>query len=223
MHYRRASRPTAVKIGRSGTRCGVCGRFMQGAVSGGRTYYRCKFPSEYALSTEVGHASSVNLREDDLLPHLDAWLAATFGADHINETCAVMASGDGADEVADTSAIKTALRECERKLDRYRQALEAGTDPTIVAAWISQVTKERAGAQARLAEAELRSGETVTPAELRAQIEAIGGLLLLLNASDPSLKARFYDEVGIEGLYDPETQSVAVEARVLNGRVGGGT
>jgi hypothetical protein len=107
-------------------------------------------------------------------------------------------------------------------LDRYRQALEAGTDPAIVAAWISQVTKERTGVQARLAEAELRVSEIVTPAELRAQIEAIGGLLALLDASDPVLKARFYDEVGIEGVYDPKTQSVAIEARVPNGRVGGG-
>ncbi len=46
-------------------RCGICGRYMQGAVSGGRTYYRCKFPSEYAIAAELGHARSVNLREDD--------------------------------------------------------------------------------------------------------------------------------------------------------------
>ncbi len=204
-------------------RCGICGRYMQGAVSGGRTYYRCKFPSEYALSAEIGHAESVNLREDDLLPHLDAWLAHTFGADRIADTCAVMASVGGANEAADTATIKAAIRECDRKLDRYRQALEAGTDPTIVAAWISQVTKERTAAEARLSKAELRASESITPAELRAQIEAIGGLLPLLDASDPILKARFYDEVGIEGVYDPKTQSVAVEARVLNGRVGGGT
>jgi hypothetical protein len=36
-------------------------------------------------------------------------------------------------------------------------------------------------------------------------------------------KARFYDEVGVEGVYDPKNNSVEVEARVLNGRVGGGT
>lgn len=196
---------------------------MQGAVSGGRTYYRCKFPSEYALSSEIGHARSVNLREDDLLPHLDAWLANTFGADHIAETCAVMASVGGANEAIDIAAIKTAIRECDRKLDRYRQALEAGTDPAIVAAWISQITKERAGAQPRLTEAELRAVDVISPAELLAQIEAIGGLLPLLDASDPALKARFYEQVGIEGVYDPKSHSVAVEARVLNGRVGGGT
>jgi hypothetical protein len=38
-----------------------------------------------------------------------------------------------------------------------------------------------------------------------AQKEAIGGLLPLLDASDPALKARFYDEVGVEALNDPET------------------
>ena len=220
---RLAPKTNRIYVLRHHLRCGLCGRYMQGAVSGGRTYYRCKFASEYAMSTEIGHAKSVNLREVDLLPHLDAWLADTFGADHIDATCNAMSSIGGTNDALDTSAIKAAIRDCDRKLDRYRQALEAGTDPTVVAGWIKQVTKERAAAEARLTEAELRAAESVTPAELRAQIEAIGGLLPLLDASDPALKARFYDEVGLESVYDPNNQSVAIEARVLNGRVGGGT
>lgn len=76
-------------------RCGVCGRYVQGAVSGGRTYYRCKFGSEYALSTALGHAKSVNLREDDLLPHLNSWLASAFGSDRIDSTCSAMANVGG--------------------------------------------------------------------------------------------------------------------------------
>ena len=38
-------------------------------------FSRCKFPSEYALSAEIGQARSVNLGESNLLPHLDARFA----------------------------------------------------------------------------------------------------------------------------------------------------
>lgn len=218
---RRAPRTNRTYALRHRMKCGCCNRFMQGAVSGGRTYYRCKFAGEYALATEIGHPKSVNLREDDLLPHLDAWLASIFGEEHLDDTCAAMAAVAGTEPAADTSAIRTAIRECDRKLERYRQALEAGTDPKIVAEWIKQVTKERAAAEAQLHEAQLAATGTVNPAELRADLEAIGGLLPLLEASEPALKARFYEEVGLQGTYDPAER--VVEARVLNGRVGGGT
>jgi hypothetical protein len=38
--------------------------------------------------------------------------------------------------------------------------------------------------------------------------------------TNPVLKARFYEEVGLRGTYDPRTRVVDVEARVLNDRVG---
>ena len=199
-------------------RCGVCGRYMQGAMSGGHTYYRCKFAAAYAHATSLGHPRSVNLREDHLLPKLDSWLAGLFGADHLDETCQAMAATAGAKGTLDTSAIKAAIRDCDRKLERHRQALEAGADPVLVAGWIKQAAKERAGAEAQLREAELTATETVTVAQLRAGIEAIGGLLPLLQSSDPQLKSSFYEEVGLESVYDPEAQMV--EACVLNGRVG---
>jgi hypothetical protein len=41
-------------------------------------------------------------------------LAEAFGADHIDETCAAMASIGTVDEAADTSTVKAAIRECDR-------------------------------------------------------------------------------------------------------------
>jgi site-specific DNA recombinase len=194
---------------------------MQGAVSGNHTYYRCKFASEYAHATALGHPRSVNLREDHLLPHLDSWLAELFGAEHLDDTGQAMAAGGGVNGTDDTSAIKAAIRECDRKLERYRQALEADADPVLVAGWIKQATRERAGAEAQLREAELAAAATVTAAQLRSEIEAIGGLFPLLHSSDTQLKAKFYEKVGLECVYDPGSQ--VVKACVLNGRVGGGT
>jgi hypothetical protein len=55
--------------------------------------------------------------------------------------------------------------------------------------------------------------------------EDVGGLLPLLDASDPALRARFYDEIGLDGIYDPHTRVVNASAdlgvRMVG--VGGGT
>ena len=123
----------------------------------------------------------------------------------------------------DTSTDEAMLRECDTKLARYRAALDAGTDPTVVAAWIKEVTADRNAASARIAAARQSTAAAVTADEIRAELDRLGGLLPLLEVSDPKLKARFYEEVGLSGVYDPRTKVVDVEARVLNDRVGGGT
>jgi hypothetical protein len=45
-----------------------------------------------------------------------------------------MAAAADTEPDIDTSAIKATIRECDRKLERYRQALEAGTEPSP---WLS--------------------------------------------------------------------------------------
>jgi hypothetical protein len=84
------------------------------------------------------------------------------------------------------------LADCQRRLDRYRAALEAGTDPAIVQQWIAEVTATRAAA---------------------------------LDRSDPALRAQLYEELGIDGLYDPTSHTVHVQVEVGRriGGVGGGT
>lgn len=57
----------------------------------------------------------------------------------------------------------------------------------------------------------------MTAEDLRAAVEEIGGLVPLLKGSDPTLRARFYEEVGLAGTYDPKKRVVDVEAGVLNG------
>src|SRR5207248_1472112 len=56
--------------------CGLCGRRMQGQQNHGAAHYRCRFAYEYALANKVDHPRNVYLRERDVLPALDAWLAS---------------------------------------------------------------------------------------------------------------------------------------------------
>ncbi|MGI8661768.1 MAG: hypothetical protein ACR2LQ_00970 [Acidimicrobiales bacterium] len=83
----------------------------------------------------------------------------------------------------------------------------------------------------RHAEAKLRglthsaTTEVVTASEVREILDGIGGLVGLLQVSEPALRSRFYEEVGLTGTLDPLTRSVEAVADlgVRKVRVGGGT
>lgn len=49
-------------------------------------YYRCRFPSEYALANHVEHPLNVNLRGDAVIGRIDKWLAREFAPHRITET-----------------------------------------------------------------------------------------------------------------------------------------
>jgi hypothetical protein len=51
---------------------------MQGNWVREEAYYRCRYPAQYAIATKTRHPKSVYLREADLLPHLDGWIAELF-------------------------------------------------------------------------------------------------------------------------------------------------
>ncbi len=97
-----------------------------------RPYYRCRYPKEYALANHVSHPANVYLREADVLPAIDRWLAAIFApaparADHRARcTAAQPAHRRPGPPVADAQAADRRLR---RTLARYQAALDAGADP----------------------------------------------------------------------------------------------
>jgi hypothetical protein len=66
--------------------CDICRRRMQGQWSNQMPYYRCRYPDEYALASRVDHPRNVLLRENQILPILDEWLAQAFDPDHIGGT-----------------------------------------------------------------------------------------------------------------------------------------
>ncbi|GIU96701.1 MAG: hypothetical protein KatS3mg013_0504 [Actinomycetota bacterium] len=108
------------------------------------------------------------------------------------------------------------------QLDRYRRALEAGTDPAVVAAWIREVTEIRRRTEREVhlaAPAPLWGRE-----ELRALVEALGDLVGVLRTADPAKKAELYGGLGLALTYDPNARRVTVEAdlAMCRDRVGGG-
>lgn len=131
--------------------CGICRRRMVGSFNNGRNNYRCTYAAEYAGANAIGHPRSVYIREDHILGRLDAWLATAFDPPALTATIEAMANAQHTPADAHAvAAAKSALDSCRRRLDRYRAALEAGTDPHLIQAWIASVQDEQATAQARL-------------------------------------------------------------------------
>jgi site-specific DNA recombinase len=208
-------------------KCGLCGRKLQGAWNHGEAYYRCAYGSEYARSARLDHPKVVYLRERDLLPHVDTWLARIFDPESIDETCeAIVGVVDADVSIAERAAAGATLRECDQKIQRYRQLLETGTDPALVGRWITEAQAERVQVEAtlrRLTHATTR--DLTSAAQVRQIVEDVGGLVGLLQASQPTLRGRFYEEVGLIGTYDPFTRTVEATADlgVRMVRVEGGT
>lgn len=72
---RRTLRPYLL---RGRLRCGLCARRMQGSWNHGQAYYRCRYATEYALPRRAKHPPTVYVRENQVVPPLDDWIAGIF-------------------------------------------------------------------------------------------------------------------------------------------------
>ena len=206
-------------------RCGLCDRKMQGSWNHGEAYYRCRYLSEYALPRRAQHPPTVYVRETQIVPSLDDWIAGVFEPESLDETCRALAEAQEPVPAEDgpAEAARRTLADCDARLARYRKALEAGTDPAVVAAWIAEVQDERKAAEKALRRR--RPASALTEADIRAMVESLGDLVGVLEAVEPAKKADLYDSLGLSLTFQPSKRSVLVEAN-LSGvrpvRVGGG-
>jgi hypothetical protein len=87
----------------------------------------------------------VTLRQDAVLPPLDAWLARKFGPHHLTDTIDELAAAAAQPDAPGTGQDdrEAKIGECDRKLAGYRAALDAGADPAVVARWFEAGTRWR--------------------------------------------------------------------------------
>jgi hypothetical protein len=100
--------------------------------------------------------------------------------------------------------------DCDARLARYREALEAGTDPTVVARWIAEVQAERRSAEDELRRR--RPAAAFTEDDIRAMVKSLGDLVCNLRAADAQRKTDLYDTLGLSLTYEPSKRRVLVEA-----------
>jgi hypothetical protein len=110
--------------------------------------------------------------------------------------------------------VRAEIAECDRKLARYKAALEAGADLVVVAGWIREAQRQRGAAEGRLTDANTRKERrSVSVTEIKSWADSIGGLLKVLNAADPAEKAAVDRQLGTTLTFDHEKRVVLAESQ----------
>jgi site-specific DNA recombinase len=196
--------------------CGVCQRRMQGHWANAAPYYRCRFPSEYALANHVCHPLNVTLRQDVLLEPLDAWLASKFESRHLPTTIdELTAATIGPPETQSPEGeINAQIAECDRKLTQYRATLDAGGDPAIIAGWITETEAQRAKYQAAKRAIPEGARPSMSRDEIASIVTVLSDLLTVLRQADLADKAEIYTQLGLRLTYHPADRAVRAEAHI---------
>jgi hypothetical protein len=125
---------------------------MQGQHSHDVAYYRCRYPSDYALANRVDHPKNVIMREDLVTAPVDRWLASVFSPSRRQQTIEALTrqiSAPMRPAIPRQRAVGDITAEFDTKIARYKHALDEGASPTVVAAWIAEAEQQRDAAHSR--------------------------------------------------------------------------
>ncbi|KAA5837945.1 hypothetical protein F1721_00225 [Saccharopolyspora hirsuta] len=175
--------------------------------------YRCRYMQEYALANKLDHPRNVYFREIDILPELDGWLARLFTEEQIEDTVARLVAAAEQDTGGDTEALRSARRtvkDCERKLDQYRQALDQGNDAGVIAGWIAEAEAQKLKAQAALRGNRSRPAK-IAPTSIQQMLGACRETAASLRSATPDHKASVYRALGVRIVYNKETHTAEVQ------------
>jgi site-specific DNA recombinase len=191
--------------------CVLCGRLMVASRNHDRNYYRCWFPTRYAAAARPDHPTSLYLREDKVIEPVDQWLTQIFTPANLTATLTTLrdAQADDTDQAA-IAAAQATIADCTARLTRYRAALDAGTDPHLVSAWIQEVTAARAAAQATLRT--LTSKPVLTHDEIALLVASIQDVMSAFRAANEGRKAEIYRQVGLKIAYNHAKRSIRLSA-----------
>ena len=203
--------------------CSCCGRKLVANVVRGRLQYRCRVKDEYP---GIDHPRSLSVREDQLLPTIDRWLAQLFDDDHIGDTLTSLSQVESSDiNNAEEIEARRAIKQCDKRIANFETALGVTDDVDTIAGFARQIERtraERKGAEVRLRRLTTRKG--MTEDEIRAVVRSLADAVALLSAASPEDRRRVYEAAQLEVLYDHENRwaQLSVAPRVGSG-VGGGT
>lgn len=161
------------------------------------------------------------MREDAVLPRLDAWLGRILDPANLDTTIAALVAVDSDNTTrTEIERCQRTLADCEQRLARYRAALEAGTDPTVIAQWTSEVQAEQARAEHDLQRARKEHRPPPSRDELEQLIHDAGDLVIALDRTDSADRAALYTALGLRLRYEPDRRRVIIECRPDDERLG---
>lgn len=206
--------------------CGVCGRRLQGAARpsrapGGpaRILYRCEFGHARSVPTELNHPPNVYVREDAIVPKLDAWLAEI-----VTPEALAAAQQRPPDAATRDAATRAEIADCDLRIHRLLESVENAGMPME---WVSPRIVELRDRRERLERTlpDRSDWRPLSPGEIKAMANALGGLIAILQSAGPEDRAAVYQELWVQLDYDPHARQVTATADLARvaGRVGGGT
>ncbi|WP_107502553.1 recombinase family protein [Streptomyces noursei] len=196
-------------------RCGICHRKMQGNYNNGKPHYRCRYTAEYAKNAALDHRLTVYVREEVVLPLLDAWIARVFAPGHLGRTLHAMRQSQKQPSLP-TPGLETARRtiaDARQRITRYRATLDAGADPVLVTRWITEAQAEESAARQQLTETADARREILTEEQIDHMIKTLGNMADRLQAAAPEDKAPLYADFGLELEYHANQRVVTVRSQ----------
>lgn len=177
--------------------CDCCGKKLQGNTVRGHAFYRCKVSRDYPVPLD-NHPPSLAVREDRLLPHVDQWLRGLFAPDRVEATATqvVEADAEGHREDAAVAQARLMLVDCERKLAKHLDGLEAGISAEVIAPRIAAAQREKDAAEAVLATAP-PPPKPLTLGEVVETLSALHTLPELLDRIEQADRAALYHALGL--------------------------
>jgi hypothetical protein len=86
------------------------------------------------------------VRDDRLLPHVDAWLSQVYAPDQIAVTAqhVVDANAEANREDPAVKRARAAVADCDRRISKYLDGLNAGIPADVIASRIAAAQREKA-------------------------------------------------------------------------------
>ena len=195
--------------------CGICTRRTQGSWNNNQTYYRCTYPSEYALANHISHPRAVYLREAEVLPPLEAWLAKALDPARLPATLSDLATAQQDQSPPEAETLRDEIQTCARQLAQYRATLDNGGDPAVVGQWITETHARKLASETRLRATEnTQTARRLTREEITALVNAITDVITILRDADAHDKADLYGQLGLRLTYNPSARTVTARAQL---------
>jgi site-specific DNA recombinase len=195
--------------------CDACDRKMQASRANGYVYYRCRFAAEYALANKVSHPRNILIREAELVPALDEWLASQFEPDRVEATIDVLtlAQEDLGAEQQTIVKARHIIHECQAKMARYQAAIDAGADVQEISRWINAAKAESLAAVAALRSTSDAPGR-MSRDEVAILVDRTASVTAALREAELEDKAALYKDLNLRLTYEHATRTVRAEAQL---------
>ncbi len=196
--------------------CSLCSRKMVGNPNHGRLYYRCTASRDFVRQHQISHPPALYLREDQITAPIDRFLREELTGGTLTDNLRRVADAQyraalaAHDTTGEIDKLRQTITDADAKIRRYRDTLDAGGDPVLIASWISEATAIKKTAQARLGLTEAPP-QRMPSDQLDAIAEAFSDLFTLLRDADPRDKAELYSRIGLRMTYRPGPETVIAE------------